>query len=360
LLMVAADQRQADVILNYCEANFRGSPVLAQLIESRTARELRLTNGVDIEVRAADFRRLRGLTFVAAVADEIAFWPTDDAANADNEILDAIRPGLATTGGPLFMISSPYARRGELWRAFTKHYGPAGDPRIMVAKGSSRDFNATLPQSVIDRAYERDAAAASAEFGGEFRKDIDSPFNLEAVQSVVDRGVYERSPVRGVNYDAFIDPSGGSADSFTLGVGHTDRTTDWQKPVVVVDCLRETKPPFNPSTVVEEFAKVLKDYNVSKIVGDKYAGLWPVEVFAKLSVIYEQSAAPKSDLLLAAAATASIMVRMVTMISPMLLLGLLRSATSTLGTLVASYMTCGRTEHDERNQTNGTAVGSRP
>jgi hypothetical protein len=59
LLMIAADQRQADVILDYCEAAFRGSPVLAQLIESRTARELRLTNGIDIEVRAADFRRLR-------------------------------------------------------------------------------------------------------------------------------------------------------------------------------------------------------------------------------------------------------------------------------------------------------------
>ena len=295
LLMVAADQRQADVILNYCEANFRGSPVLAQLIESRTARELRLTNGVDIEVRAADFRRLRGLTFVAAVADEIAFWPTDDAANADNEILDAIRPGLATTGGPLFMITSPYARRGELWRAFTKHYGPAGDPLIMVAKGSSRDFNATLPQSVIDRAYERDAAAASAEFGGEFRKDIDSPFNLEAVQSVVDRGVYERAPQRGVTYDGFIDPSGGSADSFALGIGHTDRS-DWQKPVVVVDCVREQRPPFDPSAVAGEFAAVLKSYGVTKVVGDKYAGMWPVEVFAKLSITYEQSAAPKSDL----------------------------------------------------------------
>ena len=267
--------------------------MLAQLIEARTARELRLTNGVDIEVRAADYRRLRGLTFVAAICDEIAFWPTDDAANADNEILDAIRPGLSTTGGPLFMISSPYARRGELWRAFTKHYGPAGDPLILVAKGSSRDFNATLPQSVIDRAYERDAAAASAEFGGEFRKDIDSPFNLEAVTAVVDRGVYERAPVRGVTYDAFADPSGGSADSFALSVGHTDRS-NWQKPFVVVDAVREQRPPFNPSAVAEEFAGVLKSYNVTKVIGDKYAGQWVVEVFAKLSIKYEQSAAPKS------------------------------------------------------------------
>jgi hypothetical protein len=296
LLIIAPDQRQADIVLGYIEANFEGSPILRQLIEARMARTLKLSSKVDIEVRASDFRRLRGLTLIECIADESAFWLSDESANPDSEILNAVRPGLATTGGPLFMISSPYARRGELWRAFTKHYGASGDPLILVAKGSSRDFNATLPQSVIDRAYERDAAAASAEFGGEFRKDIDSPFNLEAVQSVVDRGVYERSPVRGVNYDAFIDPSGGSADSFTLGVGHTDRTTDWQKPVVVVDCLRETKPPFNPSTVAEEFAKVLKDYNVSKIVGDKYAGLWPVEVFAKLSVIYERSAAPKSDL----------------------------------------------------------------
>lgn len=75
------------------------------------------------------------------IADEVAFWSSDYSANPDDEILNAMRPGLATTGGPLFMISSPFARRGELWRVFQKHYGGAGDPLIMVAKGSSHDFN---------------------------------------------------------------------------------------------------------------------------------------------------------------------------------------------------------------------------
>lgn len=295
LLMVAADQRQADVILNYCEAAFRGSPVLAQLIESRTARELRLTNGIDIEVRAADFRRLRGLTFVAVVADECAFWPTDDAANADTEILNAVRPGLATTSGPLFMISSPYARRGELWRTYQRHYGKDGDQLILVAQGSSRVFNPTLPQSVIDRAMERDAASASAEYLAEFRKDIESFVSIEAVMACVDRGVYERAPVRGVSYESFADPSGGSADSFTLGVGHLD-CSDWQKQVVVVDAIREVKPPFSPAAVAEDFSRVLKNYGVNKVVGDRFAGIWPVEVFSKSSILYEQSAAPKSDL----------------------------------------------------------------
>ena len=84
-------------------------------------------------------------------------------------------------------------------------------------------------------------------------------------------------------------------NSFTLGVAHVDRT-DWQKPIVEVDCLREAPPPFSPSTVVEDFARVLKSYNVNKVIGDKFAGAWPVETFGKLSITYEQSAAPKSDL----------------------------------------------------------------
>jgi hypothetical protein len=222
LLCVAADQRQADVILDYADASFRASPVLSQLIEGRTQRELRLNNGIDIEVRAADYRRLRGLTFIAVIADEVAFWSSDYSANPDDEILNAVRPGLATTGGPLFMISSPYARRRELWRVFQRHYGAAGDPLIMVAKGSSREFNATLPQSVVDRAYERDPAAASAEYGAEFRRDIESFISIEAVTSCVSRGIYERAPQRGIIYSAFVDPSGGSADSFALCIGHKD------------------------------------------------------------------------------------------------------------------------------------------
>jgi hypothetical protein len=65
---------------------------------------------------------------------------------------------------------------------------------------------------------------------------------------------------------------------------------------VVIDCVREIKPPFSPATVTEEFAKVLRSYNVTKVIGDRYAGTWPVEQFGKFSVSYEQSAAPKSDL----------------------------------------------------------------
>jgi hypothetical protein len=293
LLIIAADTKQADICLDYCEATFRASPILAQLVEGCRDRKLRLTNEITVEVRASDYRTLRGPTYVAVIADELAFWFSGEASsNPDDEILNAVRPGLATTGGPLFMISSPYARRGELWRTYDRHYGPHGDPLVLVAQGTSRQFNPTLSQSVVDRALDRDPVSARAEYGAQFRTDIESFVGVEAVSNCLVKGYREHQPVRGIPYQAFTDPSGGSADSFTLAIGHFDHS----RSVCVVDAIREVKPKFDPSQVVAEFSGLLRSYNVSTVYGDRYAGVWPVEQFARHGVTYSQSAKPKSDL----------------------------------------------------------------
>src|SRR6478609_5178796 len=162
LLCVALDQRVAKIILDYAEACFERSPILKQLIANRTADALELTNGITLEVRPASFRKLRGPTYIAVIADELAFWYVDAAyANPDVEILNAVEPGLATTGGPLILASSPHARRGALWDVFKRHYGAGGD---LVAHGASRTLNPSLPQRVVDRALEKDRARASAEY----------------------------------------------------------------------------------------------------------------------------------------------------------------------------------------------------
>jgi hypothetical protein len=293
LLVMAPDQRQAGIILGYTIAAFERSKMLRQLIEDQTADTLRLKNGIDVEVRAASFRRLRGPTYVGICADESAYYYTADSgsANADTEILNAVRPGLATTGGPLLLGSSPYARRGELWSLYKAHHGAQGDPRIIVAQGASRDFNPSLSQAVVDRAYARDAAAASAEYGGMFRVDIESLLSREAVEAVVSPGVYERPPLSRVRYFAFVDPAGGSGkDSMTLAVGHREG------PGIIVDAIRERRPPFSPQDVTAEFCALLKSYRVSKVFGDKYAGEYPREIFRKFGVAYDPSAEPKSDL----------------------------------------------------------------
>src|SRR5262249_12562091 len=102
VLCIAPDQRQATIVLDFATAAFEASPILRQLIANRTSDTLELTNNVSIEVRAASFRRLRGPTYVAVIADECAFWMSDEwSSNPDVEIVNAVKPGLATTGGPL-------------------------------------------------------------------------------------------------------------------------------------------------------------------------------------------------------------------------------------------------------------------
>jgi hypothetical protein len=186
LLIIAPDQKQSDIVLDYTEANFRASPILGQLIEGRTARALRLRNGVTVEVRASDFRTLRGPTYVAIVCDEVAFYQTSEfSTNPEVEIVNSCRPGLSSTGGSLFLLSSPYARRGVLWESYRRNFGPQGDPLILVAQGSSRAFNPGLLERVITRAYERDPVAADSEHGANFRRDIEAFVSIESVERPV-------------------------------------------------------------------------------------------------------------------------------------------------------------------------------
>ena len=69
-----------------------------------------------------------------------------------------------------------------MWEAYRRDHGPNGDQLILVAQGASRDFNPSLPQTVVDRALERDHAAASAEYLAIFRSDIENFVNREAVE----------------------------------------------------------------------------------------------------------------------------------------------------------------------------------
>jgi hypothetical protein len=294
VLIVAPDLTQASVCLGYIAAAFDRSPLLKRLILSRTMNQLRLENGVTIRTAASDFRALRGPTYIAAIGDESAFWLNgEQSANPDTEIINSIRPALATTGGPLILISSPHARRGELWSIFSRHFGQNGDPLILVAQATTRVMNATLPQSVIDRAYARDPQNASAEYGAQFRSDLEAFVSIEAITRVTVNGRRELMPQPGITYAAFVDPSGGSADSMTLAISHYETSCE----TVIIDAVREVVPPFSPEQVVSEFAQLLKTYRVTGVNGDRYAGVWPIEQFSKFGIAYRNDETPtKSEL----------------------------------------------------------------
>jgi hypothetical protein len=290
VLIIATDRKQARTIFRYIRALLTQVPMLAKLITREDRETFDLENSVTIEVGTASFKSVRGYTIVAALCDEIAFWPTDDSAQPDYEILDALRPGMATIPNAMLLCaSSPYARRGALWDAHRRHFGKDGDTTL-VWQAPTRTMNPSVPQRIIDEATERDAASAAAEYGAQFRSDVESFVNREAVDACVSVGVRERPPMPDVSYSAFVDPSGGSADSFTLAIAHQEDD------VAVLDAIRERRPPFSPEDVVLEFATLLKTYRIAEVQGDRYAGDWPRERFREHGIAYELAAKPKSDL----------------------------------------------------------------
>ena len=264
--------------------------MLRRLVERETAEGFDLTNRVTIEIHTASFKAVRGCSMAAALCDEVAFWPQEDSATPDAEILAALRPGLASIPGSMLLCaSSPHAKRGELWNAYRRWHAQDGAP-VLTWQADTRTMNPGISADLIADAYERDPSRAAAEYGAQFRNDVETFVSREVVEACVSPGVFERSRTSRDRYAAFCDPSGGSSDSMTLCIGHAEGRT------VVIDFLRETRAPFSPEAVVADFSRTLASYGVRRVVGDKYAGVWPEEAFKRHGVTYESSAAPKSDL----------------------------------------------------------------
>ena len=289
VMVLAADKLQARVILGYVKGFISRIPMLKRMVERETQFGVELSNAVAIEITTSNFKSVRGRAIIAALADEIAFWQDEDSANPDADVIAAIRPGMAMIPSAMLLLaSSPYARRGVLYDMHKRYHGK-DDPRVLSWQASTETMNPRVDPAIIAEAYEKDPISASAEYGAQFRSDIAAFITREAVDAVVS-DERERAYVAGIKYFGFTDPSGGSKDSFTLAIGHV------QDGVPTLDVLREVKPPFSPKQVVSDFSELLKGYGVRKLIGDRYAGLWPVEQFHEHAVVYEQSAKPKSDL----------------------------------------------------------------
>jgi hypothetical protein len=288
VMIVAADRKQARVVLRFVRG-LLAQPVLRARVVSESVEAIELQGDVVIEVITAS-HAVRGYSIAAALVDEVAFFASDDASTSGAEVVAAIRPAMATIPGSLLVCaSSPYARRGPLWDAFSRHYAK-DDANVLVWRAPTLVMNPTVPKRIVDEAFEADPASASAEYDAIFRTDVETFIAREVAEACVSLGVYERAPLPDQDYQAFIDPSGGSSDSMTLAIGHREGD------VVIVDAVRERRPPFSPDDVCAEFAALMKAYKAAKATGDRYAGLWPAERLGAHGVGYEASERPKSDL----------------------------------------------------------------
>jgi hypothetical protein len=287
--VIAADRGQAQVILNYIKGILENNPVFRQYVEQSLKESIDLSNSISIEVMSCSYRSVRGRTVVCAIFDEIAFWRVE-GANPDHEILSAIRPAMATIpNSKLLVISSPYARSGILYEHHRDYFGKE-DPDILVWQSDTRTMNPMITQELIDRERAKDPTAAGAEWDAQFRSDIESFLTLDAINAVAVLDG-DLSPNFGTTYRAFVDPSGGRHDAFTLAIGHRDRSNR-----LVVDLLKGWVPPFTPESVVAEIAGILSRYRVFTATGDRYAAQWVTDAFKRHGITHTPSDKSRSDI----------------------------------------------------------------
>ena len=293
IFIIANDKNQARIIKNYVSGILNSGSSFRSMIMKDKTWEVDLNNCVTIAVHTCSFRTLRGYTLLAAICEELAFWRSEDSANPDREILTALRPALAQfpKDSMLLGISTPYSRRGVLFEAFKKHYGQGGGP--LVWRSPTATMNPTISKKLIEEAFEEDPQGALSEYDAVFRTDIEQLIPLEAIEAVTIPGRYELPRIRATEYQAFTDPSGGRQDSFTLGIAHKDK-----KSKVILDLLREAKPPFEPEKVTVEFAGVLRGYGISTVEGDRYAGEWVTDSFKRNGISVRSSKLNKSEIYL--------------------------------------------------------------
>jgi phage terminase large subunit-like protein len=112
VLVLAPTADQARTVFQYCSGFVDGSGALRREVASTTATEIKLRNNTVIGVHACSHRSVRGRTLLATIADETAFWRSEESAVPDVEVYRAVMPSLVASGGMLIGISTPYRRHG--------------------------------------------------------------------------------------------------------------------------------------------------------------------------------------------------------------------------------------------------------
>ena len=300
-VLVAQDTRAAlRTLFSYAVSPFDTVPALVRMVptgwrtmwrKARRADSLTLDTGARISVYPCRPAAVRGIRARVFVCDELSFYRSSEGSPVDAEMLRAARPTLATTGGRIVVLSSPYAQAGALYELYRKHHG-RDDANVLVWQASAPAMNPTLPADYLQRMEQDDPEAYRSEVLGEFRAGVSMFFDPDAITTCVESGARERAPRSDIVYRAFVDPSGGRADAFGLAIGHRDGN------MTIVDVVRAWPAPHNPSGVIAEAAALCCRYGVGHVVGDRYGGEFPREAFRSHDITYEPSSRDRSDLYL--------------------------------------------------------------
>src|SRR5262245_42787153 len=136
-LLVSPSQRQSGELFRTVMRHFRELPGAPE-IRAESALRLELANGSRVVALPGDEKTIRGFAGAALVI-------LDEAARIEDELIAAVRPMLATSGGRLIMLSTPFGKRGVFYEAW---HGDESWHRVRIAASASQNY-ARVPRRRI-------------------------------------------------------------------------------------------------------------------------------------------------------------------------------------------------------------------
>jgi hypothetical protein len=282
VVLLAPQISQAKIAFRAIRRYLRDSPILSKRIVSETKDKIKLDNGITICCYPCSYIAVRGVTIVAAICDEMAFWRHEaSAANPEQEILDALRPGMANVVRPkLIKISTPFNKQGILYMEF-KRREKSDSPVWQV---STREMNPSIGAAELERERHRDEQKFRREYMATFSEDTTSLIDPELLDRCIVQGRKRLPRVRDAFYFSAMDPAF-EHDDFALCISHVlpDGT-------IVLDLLvrwRGTKRiPLGFEMVLQEIKYYLDEYGIVDAIGDQHCAPVIRQQLLKLGIFY--------------------------------------------------------------------------
>lgn len=284
VMVIAPTIAQARIAFRCIRSYLRGSPVLSKRVVSTTKDEIKLDNGITIGCYACSYDGVRGRTIIAAICDEMAFWSSDEtAANADEEVIVALRPGMITVrNAKLLKISTPFRKEGLLW----KEYQQRGELDFPVLQLSSAELNPTLASAALARERGRSEEKYRREFLAEFTDSITGWIVPELLEPCIVRGRTEVPYMPDATYLAVADPAF-VRDDFALAI--LSRRNNGRVVVHRVARWSGTKAaPLGHEDILAQVKATLSEYHLNALTGDQHCFAVIQQLLDKLGIYYHK------------------------------------------------------------------------
>src|SRR4029453_3192345 len=221
--VVAQDYKAGGNVYEMIETFLKRTPACQAMIKVIRGREIDLTNGMSLDVFPCTNASLRGYSFPVGIMDEVAFWPTEGAANADREVQASIERSMTRFEHPkIIKISTPYLRDGVMWNDYKRAFGTDHE-YMLVWKAGSASMNPAKnsPRRLLGPRETMDPSLYSREFEAEFIEHLEAFLPLPLIEAAR-LTVAQVSPDPLKWYVGAIDTSGGRGDAFTYSIAHLE------------------------------------------------------------------------------------------------------------------------------------------